>query len=223
MIPPPELRWACFKSVLAHFVEFAKDGNVHGDIHPGNLSIVYKQRAGTSIYAMPEILKIEDLDGACHIVQGYDKDNNPIYNEKAPEIGICCKFATQKEVDEWIRCNTIKDLKGLADVRFGQDILAMGITLYQILTLDFEMDNLYLNKANSPFTDNYNNVIEGKFEEGIFTNGTTNKEAIQFALEEYKFLTSEQKEKISEFIALAITQNTSERAHLRDLEKAMAL
>lgn len=225
MIPPPELRWKCFQSVLSNFIEFAKAGNVHGDIHPGNLSVVYDnkkaERTGSPIYAVPGTFKIEDLDGACHIIEGVDAEKNPIYSKKAVEVGIVCKFATQLEVDEWIKCLQSKDLKGIADVRFGQDILAMGITLYQILTLDFDIDNLYLNKECSPFTDMGGKIVPGKFEEGIFRGGKPNLESVRFALEEYKFLTSQQKEKIVEFIALAITQNTKQRARLQDLENAV--
>lgn len=225
MMPTPELRWECFQSVLGSFIEFAKAGNVHGDIHPGNLSVVYdnKRAERTGVYAVPGTLKIEDLDGACHIIEGVDAEKNPIYSKKAAEVGIVCKFATQLEVDEWIKCLQSKDLKGIADVRFGQDILAMGITLYQILTLDFDIDNLYLNKECSPFTDMEGKVVEGKFEEGIFREGKPNLESVRFALEEYKFLTSEQKGKIIEFIALTITQNTKQRARLQDLELAVSI
>jgi hypothetical protein len=96
----------------------------------------------------------------------------------------------------------------------------MGITLYQILTLDFDINNLYLNKECSPVTDD-GRIVEGKFEEGIFREGKPNLESVRFALEEYTFLTDQQKEKIIKFIALAITQNTAERARLQDLEQAV--
>jgi hypothetical protein len=227
LIPPPELRWESFKSALRSFIEFAKDGNVHGDLHPGNLSVVYAEnrtdKIGATVYAAPGTVKIEDLDGACHIIEGYDDEKNPIFSKKAVDVGIVCKFATQEEVDKWIKCIDDKDLKGIADVRFRQDILAMGITLYQILSLDFDIDNLYLNKECSPFTDMEGKVVEGKFEEGIFRKGNPNTESIRFILEEYSFLTSEQKEKIIKFISLAITQNTEERATLTDFETAMII
>lgn len=219
MMPPSDLRWESFKKALSSYIEFARAGNVHGDLHPGNLSVVYDTKK--EVKANPGVIKIEDLDGASHIVEGYDQQKNPIYNKNAFDAGIVCKFASQNEVDQWIKSIGDKDLPGLAKVRFGQDILAMGITLYQILTLDFEIDNVYNNKECAPFTDMQGNAVPGKFEEGIFLKGKPNLEAVRFALEDYKFLTNEQKEQVVQFIALAITQNPAERARLEDLEAAM--
>lgn len=215
LIPPPQLRLECFKSVLNGFIEFAKDGNVHGDIHPGNLSVVYAKKG--EYHAVPKTIKIEDLDGACHLVEGTNSDGSPIYNKKGVEVGIVCKYATQQEVDKWIKCIGNKDLDGIAQVRFGQDILALGITLYQILTLDFDIHNLYLSKKCSPFINMNGEVVEGRFEEGIFIGGKPNVEALRLSLEEFD-LTTAQKEQIIKFLVSAITQNTEERAQLHDLE-----
>ena len=40
--PPPKLRWNAFKSATRSFMEFAKNGNVHGDIALVNLSVDYE-------------------------------------------------------------------------------------------------------------------------------------------------------------------------------------
>lgn len=213
-MPPSEYRWKAFRSALSSFIEFARDGNVHGDIALVNLSVEYdkgKQR----VYAAPTILKLEDLDGACHIIEGYDKKGRPIYSEKAIGAGMTPAYGTPEEIIRWQDCLQRKDLEGLANVRFPQDILSIGIALYQIVTGDIDLENLYLNMERTP-----RNNRPG--EDGEFKSGKPNIESIRLALEDYEFLTQTQKDEIVAIIAKAINLSPGERAKLQDLENAMA-
>lgn len=213
--PPPEYRYKAFKSAMSSFIEFAKNGNVHGDIALVNLSVDY-DKGKNRVYADPTILKLEDLDGGCHIIEGYDGENHPIYSEKAIAAGMTPAYGTPEEIIKWLDCLQRKDLEGLAQVRFPQDILSIGITLYQLVTGDIDLNNLYLNMERTP-----RNNIPG--EDGEFKSGTPNIESIRLALEDYEFLTGIQKDAIVKVIAHAITLKPSERATVHDLEEAIAV
>lgn len=213
--PPPEYRWKAFQSALRSFIEFAKNGNVHGDIALVNLSVEY-DKGKNRVFADPTILKLEDLDGGCHIIEGHDEAGHPIYSQRAIAAGMTPAYGTPEEILKWQECLKSGDLEGLAKVRFSQDILSIGISLYQLLTGDVELTNLYLNMERTP-----RNNIPG--EDGEFKSGKPNTEAMRLALEDFEFLTGAQKEKIVEFIAHAITLNPTERAKLPDLEEAMAV
>lgn len=213
-MPPPELRWNAFKSATRSFMEFAKNGNVHGDIALVNLSIDYEP-GKKDIYAAPKILKLEDLDGGCHIIEGVDGEGLPIYSEKAISAGMTPAYGTPDEILTWLKCLEERDLKGLAKVRFPQDVLCMGISLYQMVTGDIDLQNLYVNMERTP-----RNNKPG--EDGEFLSGIPNTESIRLALEDFDFLTSKQKVAVVQFLLLALNLDPKERAKSKDFAALVA-
>lgn len=213
-MPPPELRWNAFKSATKSFAEFTQNGNVHGDIALVNLSVDYEQ-GSQGVYAAPRTLKLEDLDGACHIIEGTDGDGQPIYSAKAVSAGMTPAYGTPGEILTWMDCLERGDLAGIAKVRFPQDVLCMGISLYQMITGDIDLQNLYLNMERTP-----RNNKPG--EDGEFLRGTPNTESIRLALEDFDFLTSKQKVAIVKFLSLALNLDPKERAKSGDFAALVA-
>jgi hypothetical protein len=158
---------------------------------------------------------LEDLDGGCHIIEGMDGEGLPIYSEKAISAGMTPAYGTPDEILTWMKCLEERDLEGLAKVRFPQDVLCMGISLYQMVTGDIDLQNLYVNMERTP-----RNNKPG--EDGEFLSGIPNTESIRLALEDFDFLTTTQKVAVVKFLSLALNLDPKERAKQGDFAALVA-